>query len=206
MLDAVKGVRLCKNSVEHRGEIAERRVGGRKHPCQGRLAGQPGVTLGSAFGELTLQIGYPLPLCGLCRIIRCGSRPSPSLIPSPLMGEAGVGVSGSIPVGGDRPSRSRGSCVERVAPSCCSSSSRAAVRATSTGPRAGAILAVGLCRSAAHRRQRTADTPSGGGFSVGEPSNPIFVPLPHVWLRSPTEPQDRGVTVSRRPPFRRATS
>ena len=60
MLDAAKGVRLCKNSVEHRGEIAGRRIGGLKHLCQGRLAGQRFVTLGSAFGKLTLQIGYEL--------------------------------------------------------------------------------------------------------------------------------------------------
>ena len=45
MLDAAKGVRLFKNSVEHRGEIAGRRIGGLKHLCQGRLAGQRFVAL-----------------------------------------------------------------------------------------------------------------------------------------------------------------
>ena len=60
MLDAAKGVRLFKNSVEHRGEIAGRRIGGLKHLCQGRLAGQRFVSLGCAFGKLTLQIGNEL--------------------------------------------------------------------------------------------------------------------------------------------------
>jgi hypothetical protein len=54
MLDTAKGVRLCKNRVEHRGEIAWRRIGRLKHLCQGRLAGQRFVALGSAFGKLTL--------------------------------------------------------------------------------------------------------------------------------------------------------
>ena len=56
---------------------------------------QPRVALGSAFGKLMLQIGYPLR--GIGRIIRCGSQPSTSLTPSPSMGE-GRG-------GGERPSR-----------------------------------------------------------------------------------------------------
>ena len=60
MLDAAKGVRLFKNSVEDRGEITGRRIGGLKHLCQRRLAGQPRVALGSAFGKLTPQIGYEL--------------------------------------------------------------------------------------------------------------------------------------------------
>ena len=58
MLDAAKAVRLFKNSVEHRGEIAGRRIEGLKHLCQGRLAGQTRGALGSAFGKLPLQIGY----------------------------------------------------------------------------------------------------------------------------------------------------
>jgi hypothetical protein len=53
------------------------------------------VALGAAFGKLTLQIGNQLR--GIGRIIRCGFQPSPSLIPSPLMGE-GRG-------GGERSSR-----------------------------------------------------------------------------------------------------
>jgi len=36
------------------------RIGGLKHLCQGRLAGQRFVALGSAFGKLMPQIGYEL--------------------------------------------------------------------------------------------------------------------------------------------------
>ena len=77
MLYAAKGVRLFEDRVEHRGEIAGRRIGGLKHLCQGRLAGQPRVALGSAFGKLTLQIGYQLR--GIGRIGRCCFRASPSM-------------------------------------------------------------------------------------------------------------------------------
>ena len=75
MLDAAKAVRLFKNSVEHRGEIAGRRIDVLKHLCQGHLAGQPRVALGSAFGKLTLQIGYQLR--GIGRIRRCCFRTPP---------------------------------------------------------------------------------------------------------------------------------
>jgi len=70
-------MRFFKNSVEHRGEIAGRRIGGLNHLCQGRLAGQPRVALGSAFGKLTLQIVYPL--CGIGRVRRCCLRTSSSM-------------------------------------------------------------------------------------------------------------------------------
>ena len=60
MLDTAQAVRLFKNSVEDRGEIAGRRIDVLKHLCQGHLAGQPRVALGSAFGKLTLQIGNEL--------------------------------------------------------------------------------------------------------------------------------------------------
>ena len=59
------------------------------------------VALGSAFGKLTLQIGYELR--GTGRILRrCCFRPCPSLMPSPSMGEGTGGGDGPNMGGGDR--------------------------------------------------------------------------------------------------------
>jgi hypothetical protein len=60
MLDAAKGVRPFKNSVKHRGEIAGRGIGGLKHLCQGRLAGQRFVALRGPRLELLPKCYYRL--------------------------------------------------------------------------------------------------------------------------------------------------
>ena len=84
MLDAAKAVRLFKNSVEHRGEIAGRRIDVLKHLCQGRLAGQCFVALRGPRLELLPKCRYRLPEINV-RIV--GHRllaPDDTLVPPAL--------------------------------------------------------------------------------------------------------------------------
>jgi hypothetical protein len=60
MLDAAKGVRLFEHRVEDRREVSVRRVDDLQHLGDRGLPLLRLVSLGSAFGKLTLQIRYEL--------------------------------------------------------------------------------------------------------------------------------------------------